>query len=107
MVIVSISQSQDPIEPCKHAESLESQQSYDKSPNDLEIPSLFGDRWCEARDDNCLILNGFRRFRTTHLLELCYLKKKIDTLDHKIFRAGLKLEKHLCLFTNWVFNMGK
>lgn len=91
MAIVPRSQSQDTINPCKRAESLQSQQSCDQSPEDLETANLFRDLWGKVTDDNYLTLYGFRRFRTTHLLNLRFLEKEIDTLDHQIFQAGLKL----------------
>lgn len=75
----------------KSAQSLNPQQSCDRSPKDLETANQFHDIWCKATDDNYLTLYGFRRFRTTHLLNLRYLEKEIDALDHQIFQAGFKL----------------
>lgn len=91
MATVPTSQSQDTINPCKFAESFQSQQSCDKSPEDLKTANLFRGLWCKVTDDNHFTLYGFRRFRTTHLLNLRFLEKEIDTLDHQIFQAGLKL----------------
>lgn len=91
MAIVPTYQSHDTVGPCKRTERLEPQQSCDKSPDDLETVKLFRDLWGKVTDDNYLTLYGFRRFRTTHLLNLRFLEKEIDTLDHQIFQAGLKL----------------
>ena len=90
MAIKPRSRSQDMVEPEK-SEELRPQQSCDQSTGDLETASSFRDLWCKATDDNYLTLYGFRRFRTTHLLNLRYLEKEIDALDHHIFQAGLRL----------------
>ena len=58
---------------------------------DPEIPRLFRKLWSSVTDDNPLTLFGFRRFRTSHLLNLRLLEEEIDQLDHKIFQAGLNL----------------
>ena len=60
-------------------------------PQDPEISRLFRKLWSSVTDDNPLTLFGFRRFRTTHLLNLRLLEEEIDQLDHKIFQAGLNL----------------
>ena len=91
MAIIPTYQSHDTTEPCKRTESLEPQESCDMSPDDPETANLFRDLWGKVTDDNYLTLYGFRRFRTTHLLNLRFLEKEIDTLDHQIFQAGLKL----------------
>ena len=76
------------------AERLKSQRSFDTTTKeDSETANSFRNLWRKATDDNYLTLYGFRRFRTTHLLNLRYLEKEIDTLDHQIFQAGLKLGK--------------
>ena len=38
-----------------------------------------------------MTLHGFRRFNTTHLLNLRFMEEEIDKLDHQIYQAGLKL----------------
>ena len=45
-----------------------------------------------ATSDNRLTLFGFRRFRTSHLLNLRLLESEIETLDHAVFQNGLELE---------------
>ena len=78
-------------EPDKRAGSLNPQRRHKRSREDRETANLFHDIWRKVTDDNYLTLYGFRRFRTTHLLNLRYLEAEIDTLDHQIFQAGLKL----------------
>ncbi|RFU24804.1 hypothetical protein B7463_g11530, partial [Scytalidium lignicola] len=52
---------------------------------------LFEKVWASSTEDNNLTLYGFRRFKTTHLLNLRLLEEEIDRLDHQIYQAGLKL----------------
>lgn len=47
--------------------------------------------WLNVTDDNYLTLYGYRRFRTTHLLNLRFLEDEIAKIDHQIFQAGMKL----------------
>ncbi|KAI1485230.1 hypothetical protein F5X96DRAFT_660881 [Biscogniauxia mediterranea] len=51
----------------------------------------FYQHWQNATDDNNLTLHGFRRFKTTHLLNLRFLEDEIAELDHTIYQAGLGL----------------
>lgn len=46
---------------------------------------------CITADSN-FTLHGFRRFKTTHLLNLRFLENEIAELDHIIYQAGLSLE---------------
>lgn len=67
----------------------------DESYQRAETPDtarLFRDLWSNVTDDNPLTLYGFRRFRTTHLLNLRLLEMEIDKIDRKIYQAGLNLE---------------
>jgi hypothetical protein len=41
--------------------------------------------------DNNLTLHGFRRFKTTHLLNLRYLEDEVAQMDHTLYQAGLSL----------------
>ncbi len=66
-------------------------QDYHHRVEDPKISRLFRKLWSSVTDDNPLTLFGFRRFRTTHLLNLRLLEEEIDQLDHKIFQAGLNL----------------
>lgn len=56
-----------------------------------ETARLFRNVWSNITDDNALTLYGFRRFRTTHLLNLRLLEIEIDKIDHQIYQAGLSL----------------
>ena len=51
----------------------------------------FDQRWRDAVDDNRLTLFGFRRYRTSHLLNLRFLETEIDHVDRAPFQAGLSL----------------
>jgi hypothetical protein len=57
----------------------------------LDVPDLFQTVWQKSTEGNNLSLYGFRRFKTTHLLNLRFLEEEIANLDHKIYQAGLKL----------------
>ena len=56
-----------------------------------ETAHLFHNLWSNVTDDNALTLFGFRRFRTTHLLNLRLLETEINKIDHQIYQAGLSL----------------
>ncbi len=47
--------------------------------------------WITSTDDNNLTLHGFRRFKTTHLLNLRLLEREIAEMDHTVYQAGLSL----------------
>ncbi len=47
--------------------------------------------WQCATADSNLTLHGFRRFKTTHLLNLRFLEGEIADLDHRVYQAGLSL----------------
>jgi hypothetical protein len=51
----------------------------------------FRDHWQSSTSDNNLTLHGFRRFKTTHLLNLRFLESEITDLDHIIYQVGLGL----------------
>lgn len=75
----------------KCAQNPEPTRSAVRMPEDKEIADLFRELWNKVTDDNHLTLYGFKRFRTTHLLNLRFLEKEIDILDRQIFQAGFKL----------------
>ena len=58
---------------------------------DESIVNDFGKAWHNAVDDNYLTLFGFRRYRTSHLLNLRLLEAEIAKIDHTFFQAGLNL----------------
>lgn len=58
----------------------------------VNIKRQFSAHWQFSTADNNLTLHGFRRFKTTHLLNLRFLEAEIAELDHAIYQAGLSLE---------------
>ncbi|KAK8002323.1 hypothetical protein PG989_002042 [Apiospora arundinis] len=56
-----------------------------------QIAGLFCKLWPRVTDDSNLTLHSFRRFKTTHLLNLRFLEEEIAELDHVIYQAGLRL----------------
>ncbi|KAH8742443.1 hypothetical protein F5883DRAFT_442334 [Diaporthe sp. PMI_573] len=47
--------------------------------------------WENATSDNDLTLYGFRRFKTTHLLNLRFIEAELAELDAVMYQAGLSL----------------
>lgn len=64
------------------------------SQND-RITTAFRDAWTASTADNNLTLHGFRRFKTTHLLNLRLLEHEIAEMDHVVYQAGLSLDVSL------------
>lgn len=56
------------------------------------VADKFRTYWQTATHDNNLTLHGFRRFKTSHLLNLRFLEDEIAEVDHRIYQAGLSLE---------------
>ena len=76
------------IDPDEHPLQLdfpEPHQSLDQQPKDLETAKIFRNTWHTVTDDNYFTLFGFRRFRTSHLLNLRLLENEIDGLGHQIY----------------------
>ena len=59
--------------------------------HDQATADLFRKLWVKVTDDNGLTLHGFRRFKTSHLLNLRFLEEEIAKLDRQVYQAGLKL----------------
>jgi hypothetical protein len=57
------------------------------------VQDMFRKVWPAVTDPNPLVLFGFRRFRTSHLLNLRALEHEILEIDHQVFQAGLQLAK--------------
>ncbi|KAF2198210.1 hypothetical protein GQ43DRAFT_443568 [Delitschia confertaspora ATCC 74209] len=57
-----------------------------------ELVDKFRKCWITSTADNNLTLHGFRRFKTTHLLNLRFLEQEIADMDHIIYQAGLSLD---------------
>ncbi|KAF2818149.1 hypothetical protein CC86DRAFT_461230 [Ophiobolus disseminans] len=47
--------------------------------------------WVASTANNNLTLHGFRRFKTTQLLNLRFLENEIADMDHTVYQAGLSL----------------
>ncbi|KAL6719006.1 hypothetical protein ACLMJK_003241 [Lecanora helva] len=62
-----------------------------QNPKGNETADMFRKLWLKVTDDNGLTLHGFRRFKTSHLLNLRFLEEDIAKVDHQIYQAGLKL----------------
>ncbi|ORY67657.1 uncharacterized protein BCR38DRAFT_337104 [Pseudomassariella vexata] len=56
-----------------------------------DATAKFRKHWQSATADSNLTLHGFRRFKTSHLLNLRFLEDEIAELDHVIYQAGLSL----------------
>jgi len=57
------------------------------------VQDMFSKVWPAVTDPNPLVLFGFRRFRTSHLLNLRALEHEILEIDHQVFQADLQLGK--------------
>jgi hypothetical protein len=55
------------------------------------LTDAFRKCWVASTADNNLTLHGFRRFKTTQLLNLRFLENEIADMDHSIYQAGLSL----------------
>ena len=62
--------------PTQHTESLVEQ---------------FSRHWQSSTNNINLTLHSFRRFKTTHLLNLLFLEDEIAKLDYTAYQAGLTL----------------
>jgi hypothetical protein len=58
---------------------------------DTSLVDAFHKCWVASTADNNLTLHGFRRFKTTQLLNLRFLKNEIAEIDHIVYQAGLSL----------------
>ncbi|PHH90255.1 hypothetical protein CDD83_4163 [Cordyceps sp. RAO-2017] len=56
------------------------------------LADQFPSHWQASTADGNLTLHGFRRFKTTHLLNLRYLEAEIAEIDHHIYQVGLGLD---------------
>lgn len=54
---------------------------------------LFRKVWREITSNNHLTLFEFRKYQTTHLINLRFLKAKIDKIDHDLYQADLQLNQ--------------
>jgi hypothetical protein len=56
-----------------------------------DLASAFRKCWVASTADNNLTLHGFRRFKTTQLLNLRFLGNEIADMDHIVYQAGFGL----------------
>ena len=69
----------------------------DRSPSrDPSRSEIFHKVWSRSTEDKNLTLYGFRRFKTSHLVNLRFLEEEISGLDHMIYQAGLSLDNDTC-----------
>ena len=76
---------------CGTSRVADTQENCNQKDKDPQSVHLFCNLWSNITDDNALTLFGFRRFRTTHLLNLRLLEAEIDEIHHKIYQTGLSL----------------
>ena len=55
------------------------------------VVGTFRKAWITSTADSNLTLHGFRRFKTTHLLNLRFLENEVAELDQMLYQAGLSL----------------
>ncbi|KAM6486530.1 hypothetical protein HDV62DRAFT_219129 [Trichoderma sp. SZMC 28011] len=55
------------------------------------LSEQFPNHWQASTADSNLTLHGFRRFKTSHLLNLRYLEAEVAEIDHLIYQLGLSL----------------
>ncbi|KAL6701129.1 hypothetical protein J3F84DRAFT_402974 [Trichoderma pleuroticola] len=61
------------------------------SQSSQSLSEQFPNHWQASTADSNLTLHGFRRFKTTHLLNLRYLEAEVAEIDHLIYQLGLSL----------------
>ncbi|PFH61520.1 hypothetical protein XA68_17097 [Ophiocordyceps unilateralis] len=61
-------------------------------PLNRSLSDQFPNHWQASTADSNLTLHGFRRFKTSHLLNLRYLEAEIAEIDHLIYQIGLGLD---------------
>jgi hypothetical protein len=67
------------------------QQASRRKAENLEIQGVFRKESPTITSPEPPTLFGFRRFQTTHLLNLRLLENEILAIDYKVFQAGLSL----------------
>lgn len=77
--------------PCQAPSIAQRQIMEPSASNPRSLTEQFRKHWQSSTDDNNLTLHGFRRYKTTHLLNLRFLEGEIAELDHTIYQAGLNL----------------
>lgn len=62
------------------------------SERELGILAAFVKVWRIATADKNMTMHGFRRFKTSHLVNLRLLEHELEQLDREVFQAGMKLD---------------
>ena len=62
---------------------------------DSYYSDLFSKSWNISTSDYHSSLFGFRRYRTSHLINLRFLEAEIHQMDRDLYQAGLKLDQPL------------
>lgn len=62
------------------------------SEGELGTIAAFVKIWRIATADKNMTMHGFRRFKTSHLVNLRLLEHELEQLDREVFQAGMKLE---------------
>lgn len=62
------------------------------SEGELGITAAFVKVWRIATADKNMTMHGFRRFKTSHLVNLRLLEHELEKLDREVYQAGMKLE---------------
>ncbi len=82
------------IDSCANSQLDESKEHVNIDSNSCYV-ELFSKVWREITSNNHLTLFEFRRYRTTHLLNLRFLKAEIDKIYHDLYQADLQLDQSL------------
>lgn len=61
------------------------------SSKDSGVTNTFRKAWIASTADSNLTLHGFRRYKTTHLLNLRFLENEVAEIDRALYQAGLSL----------------
>jgi hypothetical protein len=63
----------------------------DEGQTDGKVDDLFQSLWPIATHDSNVTLHAFRRFKTSHLMNLRFLEAEVEQLDRDLYQAGLTL----------------
>ncbi|CAI6271096.1 unnamed protein product [Periconia digitata] len=63
-----------------------------RSANSEPNTETFRKCWIASTADSNLTLHGFRRFKTTHLVNLRLFENEIAEMDHAVYQAGISLD---------------
>ena len=78
-----------------HDINISTETPLDRNNSDGHFGELFGAFWRGVTSDDHQTLFGFRRYRTTHLLNLRFLEAEIEGIDRRLYQAGLHRDQAL------------